>query len=86
MTMVKMFGPPGTDECNHGEMKFSRHEDGSFWVIPEAVEPLCRVGGFIVAVDQSPPITAAHIAELVAEEAALLLAPKPSPMRLTIPA
>jgi len=30
--LVRMFGPPGTDECNHGTQKFSRREDGCFWI------------------------------------------------------
>jgi hypothetical protein len=59
--LVKMFGPPGADEANYGEQKFSRHEDGSFWVTPEAVDGLTRVGGFVVA-----PVAESALAEAAA--------------------
>jgi hypothetical protein len=78
MKLVKMFGPPGTDECNHGTMRFVRHSDGAFYVDPQAVEPLCKVGGFVVAQDANPEVAAsasaaavgkspAEIAELISE-------------------
>jgi hypothetical protein len=86
--LVKMFGPVGTDEANHGEQKFHIHDDGSFWVCREAVEPLCRVGGFVVAPDQTATVTvtASRIAELEAEESLLRAAqPAPTITRLVMP-
>jgi hypothetical protein len=78
MNLVKLLGPPGCDEANHGTMKFSRHADGAFYVDPLAVEPLCKVGGFVVAHDASPEVAAsasaaaagkspAQIADLISE-------------------
>jgi hypothetical protein len=85
---VKMFGPPGTDECSHGTQRFGRHDVGSFWVSPEAVEPLCHTGGFTISQDQTPTVSvsASRIAELEDEELRLrALQPQPSPSALTIP-
>ena len=78
MKLVKMFGPPGCDEANHGTMRFVRHSDGAFYVDPLAVEPLCKVGGFIVAPAADPAVAAsasaaasgmppAEIADLISE-------------------
>ena len=64
---VRMFGPPGCDEANHGEQKFRIRDDGSFWVCPAAVEPLCKVGGFVIAPNQLP----ASLPEIRQTESAL---------------
>jgi hypothetical protein len=71
--LVKMFGPIGADEANYGEHSFKIHEDKSFWVTPEAVDGLTRVGGFVVAPDQSESVavSASRLAELEAEESLL---------------
>jgi hypothetical protein len=84
--LVKLIPPRGTDEANFNESSFKIREDGSIWVCREAVDGLTRIGGFVVAPDQSQTVTvsAARIAELEAEESILLSTP-PSPMRLTIP-
>jgi hypothetical protein len=47
--MVRLIGPPGCDEANYGTERFVKHEDGHFDVPEEAVEGLCKVGGFVRA-------------------------------------
>ena len=87
--LVRLRAPKGTDEANIGINRYTIHEDGFFYIPSEEnIDGMLRVGGFIIAADQSQTVTvsADRIAELEAEEATLLLAPKPSPMRLTIPA
>lgn len=44
---VRMRPPVGVDEANHGVERFTKRDDGSIWVSPEAVEPLMRVAGFM---------------------------------------
>jgi hypothetical protein len=85
--LVRLRAPKGTDECNIGTARYTIHEDGFFYLPREEnIDGLLRVGGFIVASDQTPPITAARIAELEAEEATLLHSPAPPMTRLVIPA
>jgi hypothetical protein len=96
--LVKMFGPPGTDEANHGTMRFIRHSDGTFYVDPLAVEPLCKVGGFVVAPAADPAVAAsasaaaagkspAEIADLISEleRIAVEVKTSPAPHRIVIP-
>jgi hypothetical protein len=85
--LVRLRGPKGTDECNIGTARYTIHEDGFFYLPSEEnIDGMLRVGGFTIAADQSQTVTlpAERVAELVAEEAVLLAAPR-APMRLTIP-
>lgn len=45
---TRLRAPPGTDEANYGELRFRVHDDGTISVPPEAVDGLCKVGGFVV--------------------------------------
>jgi hypothetical protein len=47
--LVRLIAPPGTDECNFGEVRYKVHEDGHVDVPQEAVDGLTRVDGFVVA-------------------------------------
>jgi hypothetical protein len=87
MTTLRLRGPKGTDEANIGINRYTIHEDGFFYLpSSENIDGMLKVGGFVLAPDQSQTATlpASRLAELEAEEAILLSTPR-APMRLTIP-
>jgi hypothetical protein len=54
--LVTLIAPIGTDEANHGITSYRVDNDRHVSVLPEAVGPLIRTGGFImVKVDHTEP-------------------------------
>lgn len=53
--MIRLIPPKGTTGFSHGGEHFEAGDDGTVLAPTEAVDPLCRVGGFTLAPDDPPP-------------------------------
>ena len=55
--MIRLIPPKGTTGFSHGGEHFEMSDDGTVYAPTEAVDALCRVGGFAMAPDDPTPPT-----------------------------